>query len=335
MNRRTFLTGSCGLLASAALPTALGGCVSIGGAGGAEKKPDPFANRGKFELLNVSYAHIHVGIEQPFSLLHISDTHLTAAYPDESEKKRIVSEARTNGCFGGMQERSLRDALGWAKARCDFVLHTGDLIDFQSRANYDLVKKYFGDGFMTGCMGNHEFSPEMWLSKPGETRSEAFKDRTRQDLAKVYPFDLSLHSREVNGVNFVMLDDVYGYVTAAQVEKFKAEVAKGSPIILCMHVPFYTEGITRCVAKFWQNSPKKYRDAATHLAKYTTDAEFRFQREEPVTRDFIAYLKSEKLLKGILSGHLHFAFEERFSPTAVQYVAPGNFLFAAREVLVD
>ena len=333
MNRRNFIIGSCGLVASAALPTVVSGCVSTGRVDASAEKPDAIASRGKFERFNASYAHIHIGIEKPFSLLHVSDTHLTAAYPEESENKRKLSDWRTNGCFGGRQEESLRDTLAWAKANCDFVLHTGDLIDFQSRANYDLVKKYFGDGFMTGCMGNHEFSPEMWLSDPKESRDEVFKDRTRKELAKVYPFDLSFHSKIVNGVNFVMLDDVYGYVTAAQVAKFKAEVAKGLPIILCMHVPFFTDGIVRCSAKFW-SAPRKY-DAAARLGWYETDADCRIQREDTVTRDFIAYLKSEKLLRGILSGHLHLAYEERFSPTAVQYVAPGNYLFAAREVMVD
>ena len=36
---------------------------------------------------------------------------------------------------------------------------------------------------------------------------------------------------------------------------------------------------------------------------------------------------------GILSGHEHITMEERFSPTAVQYLVGGNFLFAARELL--
>ena len=332
MNRRTFLTGSCGLLASSALPTI---AAEDKKDGDHLKRADAFANRGKYERFNASYAHLHLGVGKPFSLLHLSDTHLTAVYPEEAENKRIVSEARTNRCFGGRQEDSLRDTLSWAKANCDFVLHTGDLIDFQSRANYDLVKKYFGDGFMTGCLGNHEFTPEMWLSDPKESRDEAFKDRTRKDLADVYPFDLSFHSKVVNGVNFVMLDDVYGYVTAAQVAKFETEVAKGLPIILCMHVPFFTDEIIRCCTKFWAN-PSRYRDSVVPAPeKSVSKQDLLVQRDDPVTRDFISYLKSEKLLRGILSGHLHIALEERFSPTAVQYVAPGNYLFAAREVLVD
>ena len=57
------------------------------------------------------------------------------------------------------------------------------------------------------------------------------------------------------------------------------------------------------------------------------------QLNDPDTAGFIAYLKQEKLLKAILSGHEHLTMEERFSPTAVQYLVGGNFLFAARELL--
>ena len=61
--------------------------------------------------------------------------------------------------------------------------------------------------------------------------------------------------------------------------------------------------------------------------------DFKRQLEDPVTRGFIAYLRKEPLLKGILAGHLHIAVQERFSPTAMQYVVGGNYMFHGQEVL--
>ena len=52
-----------------------------------------------------------------------------------------------------------------------------------------------------------------------------------------------------------------------------------------------------------------------------------------MTRDFIAYLKQEPLLKGILAGHEHFTMQDRFSPTAIQYIVGSNFLFHGQEIL--
>ena len=289
--------------------------------------PGVFPKRGNFERLVLAYQHVHIGLEKPFSILHISDTHFTSAYPDEDAKKQTLREKRTQ-TFGGRQEEAIRDSLAWAKKNVDYVLHTGDLIDWQSRANFDLVKKYYGEaaGTMFGSMGNHEFSPSMWLEK--DESSEAHKEKSRAKLSAAYPFDIELASTVVNGVNFVALDDVYGYVTARQVARFRDEAKKGLPIVLCMHVPFYTPHIWRANSKFWSPNRKFVRadvpDARGDYQKQKTDV---------VTRDFIAYLKTEPLLKAILAGHLHITVQDRFSPTAMQYVVGGNFMFHGQEVL--
>ena len=286
--------------------------------------PALFPKRGKFERLTLAYVHIDAGATKPFSLLHISDTHFTEAYPHEDEKRQKLKEVRSQ-TFGGRQEEALRDSLAWAKDNVDFVLHTGDLIDWQSEANLDLVKQYFG-GAMLGAVGNHEFSRYMWLEKSENT--EAYKARSADLLGNVFPFDLRLHSRVVNGVNFVTLDSVYGYVCPDQVERFRAEAKKGLPIILCTHVPFYTDGIWRASQKFWSRAGRKFESAAVPDAS----GDYKAQLADPTTRDFIAYLKTEPLLKGLLAGHLHITAQDRFSPTATQYVVGGNFLFHGQEV---
>ena len=311
LDRRSFLASFGGLVATASLPSFA-------------DDPAVFPKRGNFERLVLAYQHVHIGLEKPFSVLHISDTHFTEAYPDEDAKKQKLKEVRTQ-TFGGRQEEALRDSLAWAKLNVDYVVHTGDLIDWQSRANFDLVKKYFGPG-MCGSMGNHEFSRYMWLEKA--ENSEAYKDRTRKEVGAACPFDISLQSTVVNGVNFVTLDDVYGYVTAAQVARFRAEVAKGLPIVLCMHVPFMSEHIWRADLKFWRPG-KKFVGGPVPEAT----GDYLVQQRDVVTRDFIAYLKTEPLLKAILAGHLHITVQDRFSPTAMQYVVGGNFMFHGQEVL--
>ena len=311
LDRRSFLTSLGGLVATASLPSFA-------------DDPAVFPKRGNFERLVLAYQHVHIGLGKPFSVLHITDTHFTEAYPDEDAKKQKLKEVRTQ-TFGGRQEEALRDSLAWAKLNVDYVVHTGDLIDWQSRANFDLVRKYFGPN-MCGAMGNHEFSRYMWLEK--SENSEAYKDRSRKEVAAAYPFDISLQSTVVNGVNFVTIDDVYGYVTAAQVARFKAEVAKGLPIVLCMHVPFMSEHIWRANSKFWRPG-RKFSGGPVPEAK----GDYLVQRRDVVTRDFIAYLKTEPLLKAILAGHLHITVQDRFSPTAMQYVVGGNFMFHGQEVL--
>ena len=321
MTRREFFRGSLGMgavMATANLP-----------ATDVNEDLSAFAKRGRWERLSIAFGEVEIGLERPFSVLHISDTHLTAADADEGVKKLALSRQRTL-CFGGRQEEALRDSIAWAKEHCDCLVHTGDLIDWQSRANFALVRKYFGAG-MTGCLGNHEFSPSMWLSEPKEAPTEAFKDRSRELLAAAYPFDVSVQSTIVNGVNFVTMDDVYGTVTPRQVERFSAEVKKGLPIVLCLHVPLYTERILRANAHFWNGDSPKFRKE--DVAREWAAGDFRRQREDAATQAFLAALKAEPLLKAILAGHLHITVEDRFSPTAMQFVVGGNFMFHGRELL--
>ena len=318
MQRRTFLkslAGTGALIATSQLPS------------WGKDRPEVFPERGTWERLSLSYAVVNIGLERPFSVLHLTDSHLAAAYPEENEKKQRLHIRRTQ-TFGGHQEEALRDALDWAKERVDYIVHTGDLIDWQSEENFDLVRKYFGEGLI-GSVGNHEFNPDMWLSEPAEEHTEAFKDQTRTRIQEVYPFDVRFASQVANGVNFVTLDDVYGYVTQEQVDQFKEEVKKGLPIVLCMHVPFFTDNIWRADKRFWLNTGKMNGDGA--LPEPSGD--YKMQLENPVTRDFIAWLKQEPLLKCILAGHLHISVEDQFSPTCRQYVTAGGFLFHGREVI--
>ena len=75
ITRRNFLLGGGmavgGIVATSALPTI------------AEDDPSLFPGRGRWERLSLTYHEIKAGATKPFTVLHISDTHLTAAYPDE------------------------------------------------------------------------------------------------------------------------------------------------------------------------------------------------------------------------------------------------------------
>ena len=302
-----------GLISASALP--LTGCHSA-----------RFPKRGRFERLSLAYHQIFCGATRPFSILHLSDTHLTSAYRGEPEYTRRMSSLRTEA-FGGRQEESLRDSLDWARTHVDYVLHTGDLIDFQSRANFDLVRHYFGDSATAlGCVGNHEYLPDWWSVK--ETHDEAFRARSRPKVAAAFPFDIDFHAQTINGVNFIAMDNIYGTVTPAQAKRFRREVAKKLPIVLAVHCPFWSEAIGRADKKFW--SDRKLTVWSPTLAPY---GDFRRQQSDQTTVDFIRELKQEPLLKGILAGHLHIQISDRFSPTAVQYVVGANFLYHGQEII--
>ena len=285
--------------------------------------PDLFPKRGRWERLSLQFQKIDAGATKPFTLLHVSDTHLTAVYPHESEWTRKQSKRRTR-TFGGRQEEALRDTIAWAKEHVDYVLHTGDLIDFQSEANFDLVRKYFGDAgrMMFGCVGNHEF----YHGQVKKAENDSGKAKTRETVAAAFPFDISLQSTVINGVNFVTIDNVYDAVSAEQAARFEAEVKKGLPIILCMHCPIVTRGIRYAALRFWRKAVD---------AKLIPDmGRFKESYKDGTTSDFVAYLRAQPLLKGILCGHGHYGIVDRFSATANQYMVAANFLFHGQEITI-
>ena len=310
-SRREMICGSGALMATSLLP-AFAGDFAV------------FSKRGRYERMCINVVTVDAGATKPFSVLHISDTHLTDAYPDEDEWKQQLKVRRTV-TFGGLQEEALKESIAWAKSRCDYLVHTGDLIDWVSRKNLDLVKKYLG-AKMFGSIGNHEESHYMGMDK--KKGFNPSRSATRAMLGKCYPFDISFSSQTINGVNFICMDDVNGTVTREQVLKFKTEVERGYPIVLCMHVPFYTANIWRATCKFWDYAKGPVsRDVPAPLHDYAV------QCRDSVTREFIAYLEKEPLLKAILAGHEHIAVQERFSPTAVQYLVGGNYAFHGQEVI--
>ena len=276
----------------------------------------PLHARGNHEQLSLAYSRINAGATKPFSVLHISDTHLTFADPHEEKTIQEYKTRRTE-LFGGRQYEALKDSIRWAKLNADYLIHTGDLIDWGSEANLRAVKEAFGvdAGLVFGAIGNHEY---FWPRDNGRIpRHECF-----DGCSLAYPYNLHFSSQIVNGVNFVSIDDSNYNISESQVEAFAREVKKGLPIILLMHVPFHTPEITAAKRKFY-NFGTKFRN----------DPVLPFTFGKRATQ-FIEYLKKEPLLKGILAGHLHITAEEQFSPTAKMFVVAGNFGFAGREVLI-
>ena len=51
--------------------------------------------------------------------------------------------------------------------------------------------------------------------------------------------------------------------------------------------------------------------------------------------EMMKWLKEQPLLKAVLAGHIHVTVADRFSSTAVEYVAGGNFLFHGQEITIS
>ena len=128
MKRREFLSG--GIAAAGgliAMPT-------LSAAVGATRPSNPFS---------VNVISLDCGAEKPFSVFHITDTHLKAVAETDSEEVRRHVAKRF---VGYDPEDALVASIAYARRRhIEYLLHTGDLIDCATDGNIALLKKYFGE----------------------------------------------------------------------------------------------------------------------------------------------------------------------------------------------
>lgn len=267
------------------------------------------------DSLKVVKHTIKIGATQPFTAIHISDTHLTFAGDCETDHKRQVAHDRAR--YFGETEIQLRAAVDYAKQRNAILLHSGDMIDFTSEKNFEFLSSFYaeeGTPEHIVSAGNHEFS-----HCPGESiDDEPYKLLSFDRVQMAFPNDLRFYSRVVNGVNFVAFDDVYYDVADNIIELFKKEIEKGLPIVTLCHVPFYSPELAHFML-----------DERKESSSYAMGAP---DRIDPATGEpfknaatFLDWIKTEPLFKAHLSGHLHVNHVSQFSESATQYVVGGHY----------
>ena len=279
--------------------------------------------------IKVREVEVVAGIEKPFSVLHISDSHLAYADERDDARKNRLSAKRLKS-FGKAEAR-LRAQRQYAIENNLPIVHTGDMMDFVSEQNLDVVKDIFSKGDWIVAAGNHEYSLYM-----GEAKEDAaYRAKSYDKVQAAFPNDLTFHSRVLNGVNFVTLDNGYYKISKEQFSKMKKEVKKGLPIILVCHNPFYTPDLCNYALKRWKGKaaylvgvPEEI--TSTFQVKSTKPGEEWRNRSvqqhaDKTTLKFCKWLKKQEELKAILCGHLHFNYKTQFSPTATQYTVRGGY----------
>ena len=260
--------------------------------------------------LDVKRITVKVGAKRPFELMHNSDSHLVFADVRDPEKKSLLARFRHSEFPWALY--CLQKELEYASKNNLPILHTGDMIDFVSEMNLDQAVSVFsiGDWFLVAS-GNHEFSQFMSYFGP-EQETDEYKAQTYDKVQTAYPDDFSVCAKVKNGVNFIALDNSYYKINQAQFDKVKAEFAKGLPVVLAVHVPFYT--------------PELYNRSSDGGKKFSYLCCPPSEDNDALTLEFIEWLKQQPQLKAIFSGHLHFFWEEEFAPGVMQYtVGAGSF----------
>lgn len=269
--------------------------------------------------LEILKTTIEIGIKNPVKLLQITDSHITRDEPEGSVRECIFENA----------EEYLLAALKYAKENNLTVLHTGDVFDHISAGNFDFFKKAFSDIDYIYAAGNHDFCH--FVGRADETYE--YKCMQLKKVAPHIKNNLFFYSRIIGGVNIVTLDNSFYLISEGQLELLRAEVAKGYPMILAMHIPIYGENLAK--DRLDRGDPCAYVVGAPEelLVNYPEDRKLQ-QTPDSATIKAIEYIKNEPLIKALITGHNHINFEENITDTLVQYTTHGSFAGYIREITI-
>ena len=275
--------------------------------------------------MQLSKNTLNVGLEKPLKVLHVTDTHIGRADERDNERKHALAKRLGSS----EREQYFHEQLDYAEENCDLLVHTGDLIDFTSQANFDFARTILSREKVFFAAGNHEFS--QYVGEAYEDR--AYKMNSFREMMPGLGAPLFFNARILGGINFVSIDDSYHQFEDWQITRLKKEIAKGLPIILCLHAPLFEQSLYDYHVSRSGEGTSSYLVGCDeeHLLSYS---EFRAvqQRPDGATMRMIDLIKSEPLIKGILTGHLHFNFESMLTDTLPQLVTDCSGAGLAREV---
>lgn len=240
----------------------------------------------------------------PIEIFQISDVHFNALYEDEADfVKASYKEWGAN--FGDNETiiNTFSRCLNYASG-ADRIIVTGDIVNFYSRANYDVMEKYVFraaeniNAALTGKViptpGNHE------CTYP-DRRSLAQFEKNYAELKALYGkygLDMDYTSQVIDGrVMVVVLDNASRYDALAerysekQLDNLAQDIARarenGYTMLLFGHIPM----------------PTKNTDGSGFYIDYDADA---YANDRPNAKAFYELVTNNAdVIRGYFTGHNH------------------------------
>ena len=271
---------------------------------------------------------LQIGLTQPLRILQVSDVHLSGCCEEDSEKAKEKSKKKTAAFLkeaGGVsQEQRLKEALELAEGY-DALVFTGDIADSPSRANLELLESMLEGRKYLYTFGNHDY-----YSYDSDSGCAEDRDRYLDDFLRFLPCDPTMDSMQIGGVNLVALDDSLAQFSWLQLDFLKAEVKKGLPILLFLHLPIYSPTFVPKAYEWWDSSMCVGTPLDVLAAHGETDPKM---PADEATQAMLELIRTEPLIKAVFASHLHFADEAEVQGKP-QFVNEPCCLGSVREIVL-
>lgn len=280
--------------------------------------------------LKITKTRLNIGIKEPFKLLHVTDTHLIYSDEQDSETQRRLMAMRREAYDSKHGDNCCRrwadELFKYANEHDAMIVHTGDLIDYVSHGNLVQAKALLDtqdDYFFIA--GNHEFTQYMGLI-PGEPEGE-FKARHEAEVQAIFKQNIQGCARVYKGVNLVGIYTDGNQVSHESLEFLRSELKRGLPTLVFYHEPIYTHDLYEHIVNV-----EKENDHLTAGEPDELHSAYSSYHASEDTMAFAEEIRTNPLIKGAFTGHLHFTYDNPMPSGAYQYLTAGSFLGMAREI---
>lgn len=236
-----------------------------------------------------------LGLEKPVRLVFAGDTHF--GFHDSRDAAYAGNYARM-AKYAPKKEPFEQMLAALSRTPPDALVLLGDNISFPTLANVEYLKGALDRSGLDYLYvaGNHDWHFEGDVGSDLEQRSRWIEKRLKGLYRGNNPL---MYSRLIGGVRVVMIDNSAYHVTPEQLAFWRAELAKGDPVILAMHIPFWQPGysVTTCACPTWGAA---------------TDPYWEIERRErwseklmPSTYEFREAVMDADNLVAVVAGHVH------------------------------
>lgn len=253
-------------------------------------------------------------LTKEYTFLYFSDTHMI--HLDGTESEQITENALPRmQLFVDSEGISSADRFPeWIEyaneKEVDMVLFGGDMIDFPSNANLNLLKENISELKMpyVYTLGNHDWTyPWDYMTAEGrETYRPLFNDYTQNNP--------SASITEYGELVILSVDNSSNQMDPEALTVVDEALALQKPVIVIAHVPFSTESILEKARGVW-NSPVSI-GMADKGGIFPDANTFAFQEK---------ILAEGSPVFCVLSGHVHFADESALNDNVTQIVGGAGY----------
>jgi len=278
--------------------------------------PQEALDNNEFSKLNITEKTLVIpGITGDYSFLFLSDTHMITLNGTEEEQVTENALPRT-GLFKDSQGvESYENFPVWMKyaneTDMDMVLLGGDIIDFPSEANLELLAKNLESLQMPYAytLGNHDWT------YPWEYMTVAGREQYRPLFAPFTEENPAAHMIEYEELVILCVDNSSNQVEAEALPVTEEALSIGKPVIVMLHVPFSTETLIKNAQTLW-SSPVSI-GMADKGGIFPDANTLAFQEK---------ILAEDSPVVCVLAGHVHFSDDAMLTDSVKQFVAGAGYL---------